>query len=102
LGEALASPMLISSIIMTLTVGPYTLGMVRALRANDMIQKIGIMRRKYISIFDIVEQQRRLIEEYNPQAIKGYSSSRALVVGEKKGVKVDKFLPLVGQRRGWV
>jgi phenylacetate-CoA ligase len=51
----------------------------RASRTNDMIQKIGIMRRKYVSIFDTVEQQYRLIEEYNPQAIKGYSSSLAIL-----------------------
>jgi len=51
----------------------------KASKTNDMLQKIGIMRRKYISIFDTVEEQTRLIEEYNPQAIKGYASSLAIL-----------------------
>jgi len=48
-------------------------------RKNDMLQKIGLMRRQYISIFDRVEKQSKLLEKYNPDAIKGYASSLAIL-----------------------
>jgi phenylacetate-CoA ligase len=48
-------------------------------RKNEMLQKIGLMRRQYISIFDRVEKQSKLLEKYNPDAIKGYASSLAIL-----------------------
>lgn len=52
---------------------------IKASRRKDMLQKVGLMRRQYISIFDTVEQQSKLIKEYNPHAIKGYASSLAIL-----------------------
>ena len=52
---------------------------IKASRKNDLLQKIGLMRRQYISIFDTVEKQSKLIEEYSPHAIKGYASSLAIL-----------------------
>jgi phenylacetate-CoA ligase len=52
---------------------------IKASRRNDVLQKIGLMRRQYISIFDTAEKQSKLIEKYNPHAIKGYASSLAIL-----------------------
>ena len=39
----------------------------------------GINRRKYISVFDAAERQLRLLEDFKPDVIKGYSSSLAIL-----------------------
>jgi phenylacetate-CoA ligase len=44
-----------------------------------LVRRFGIMRRKYISIFDDTQQQFKLIEKYKPHSIKSYSSSIALL-----------------------
>jgi phenylacetate-CoA ligase len=56
----------------------------RVLKSVGLIQHFGIMRRKYISIFDDVEQQTRTIDEYAPQSIKGYASSLAILADHCK------------------
>lgn len=62
------------------------------------IQKFGIMRRKYISIYEKVENQLELIEEYAPRCIKGYSSSLAILAdfSKSKSVHVNPSLIFSG------
>jgi phenylacetate-CoA ligase len=70
----------------------------RVSRSVDLVQHFGIMRRKYISIFDDVGQQSRLIEEYRPQSIKGYASSLAILAdyGKQKSAHIHPRLIFSG------
>lgn len=45
---------------------------------ESAIQQFGIMRRRYISIYENIEKQLEQIEDYTPQCLKGYSSSLAI------------------------
>lgn len=48
-------------------------------KSGKLSQRLGITRRDYVSIFDPPDIQKRLLERFNPQVIKGYSSSLALL-----------------------
>jgi len=41
---------------------------------NSLLQRLRIMRREYISIFDDAQKTLTFLEEYKPEAIKGYPS----------------------------
>jgi phenylacetate-CoA ligase len=70
----------------------------RVSKSIGLIQHFGIMRRKYVSIFEDVEQKSRLIEEYKPQSIKGYASSLAILAdfGRQKSAHVHPRLIFSG------
>lgn len=43
------------------------------------IERLGILRRKELSIFDDVQHQARFLESYRPDVIKGYSSALTIL-----------------------
>lgn len=49
------------------------------LKGKSVLQRFGIMRSKYISIFDDAERQRVLLDEYKPDVIKSYPSSLTIL-----------------------
>jgi phenylacetate-CoA ligase len=51
----------------------------RSFPEERFFQRFGLMRRKYISIFDSVEKQFSQLQSYKPEAIKGYPSSLFLM-----------------------
>jgi phenylacetate-CoA ligase len=59
------------------------------LRGVNWTQRLGIMRRKHISIFDDAETQLRVLREYDPDAIKSYTSSLAILADLCKNQPCD-------------
>ncbi|MEM2145104.1 MAG: hypothetical protein QW279_07070 [Candidatus Jordarchaeaceae archaeon] len=51
----------------------------RSFPKRKFFQYFGLMRRKYISIFEDVRRQFELLQEYKPQVIKGYPSSLCML-----------------------
>jgi len=47
--------------------------------SGKLTQRLGLPRRNHVSIFDSPEIQQKLIEKFNPDVIRGYSSSLALL-----------------------
>jgi phenylacetate-CoA ligase len=47
--------------------------------SGKLTQRLGLSRRDHVSIFDSPEIQQKLIEKFNPDVIRGYSSSLALL-----------------------
>jgi phenylacetate-CoA ligase len=54
---------------------------------KDVIGMLWAKRRKQISVFDSAEQQLKILEDFKPDVIKGYSSSLAILADlcKKKG-----------------
>lgn len=48
-------------------------------KKRSHVQRLGITRRNYISIFDDAERQLALLEKYKPDVVKGYPSSLAIL-----------------------
>ena len=44
---------------------------------------VGVMRKKYISVFENIERQVKILEQYHPDAIKGYASALSLLAEKK-------------------
>jgi len=59
------------------------------LKRRTWLQRLGILRTEYVSIFDDVEKQFSLIESYNPEAIRGYASCVALLADFCKETRKD-------------
>lgn len=60
-------------------------------RRKSVFQKIGLMRSKYLSVFDDSKNLRTDLEEYAPEVVKGYPSSLSLLV--KEGSLKSRFRP---------
>jgi len=65
---------------------------------RDLIGMLGVNRRIRISVFDNVERQLRILEDFKPDVIKGYSSSMAILANfcKKKVVGVKPRLVFTG------
>jgi phenylacetate-CoA ligase len=66
---------------------------------KDFLQYFGIMRRKHISVLENIDQQIELLERFQPNAIKGYSTtlealSEAMV--ERKKINLRPRLVFAG------
>lgn len=65
---------------------------------KDLIGMLGANRRKRISVFDSVERQLRILEDFKPDVIKEYSSSMAILADfcKKKESRVKPRLVFTG------
>jgi len=48
-------------------------------KSKPWMQYLGLMRRKYLSVFDDPSEQSRILEDFEPNAIKGYPSSLVIL-----------------------
>jgi len=57
-----------------------------------------LLRRKHVSVFDSIDRQMRLLEDYRPHVIKGYPQSLVLLAAAKRdeGSSVDPRLIFTG------
>jgi len=53
-------------------------------KGKSFLQRLGVAERRYISIFESAERQRALLQEFRPDAVKGYASS-LYILAEKYG-----------------
>ena len=51
-------------------------------KKESVFQRLGLAKRKYISIFDSAERQLALIKEFKPDVVKGYASSLFILAEE--------------------
>ncbi|MDH7563429.1 MAG: hypothetical protein QHH24_00895 [Candidatus Bathyarchaeota archaeon] len=58
-------------------------------KKESVFQRLGLAKRKYISIFDSAERQLALIKEFKPDVVKGYASSLFILA--------EEFEDLVGE-----
>lgn len=64
-------------------------------KGRNWIQHFGISRRKYVSIFESEETQLETLKKYEPDAVKGYLSSIALLADACRRGNVSVRLRLV-------
>ena len=62
---------------------------------QDWYQRIGLMRTKFISIFDNAKTQLSAIEEYEPDVIRGYASSVEILADAFKDNALLEKTPLI-------
>jgi phenylacetate-CoA ligase len=65
---------------------------------KDIVGMLWANKRKQISVFDSAEQQLKILEDFKPDIIKGYSSSLAILADlcKKKGSRVKPRLVFTG------
>lgn len=51
-------------------------------KRKTFFQRLGIAKKKYISVFDSVDRQMALLQEFRPNVVKGYTSSLYILAEE--------------------